>query len=73
MTNYQDLDAWKISQEIYLVTVGFPKAELYGLVSQLRRPAAGFIVEDYSNALKIERSLQVTNGLIRHYRSSNLR
>ena len=39
--NYQDLIAWQKSmelvEEIYRATATFPKEELYGLVSQLRR------------------------------------
>jgi four helix bundle protein len=40
---HKDLDAWKISielvKEIYLITREFPKDELYGLTSQIRRCA----------------------------------
>ncbi len=39
--NYKDLEVWKESRqlvkEIYVVTESFPKSELYGLVSQIRR------------------------------------
>ena len=39
--SYRDLDVWKKSIElvkkVYLVTKKFPKDELYGLASQLRR------------------------------------
>jgi four helix bundle protein len=39
--NYRDLIAWQKSmdfvEEIYRVTKGFPREELYGLTSQLRR------------------------------------
>ena len=38
---HYDLDAWKISRklvgEIYRLTQTFPKAELFGLVAQMRR------------------------------------
>ena len=38
MTNYKDLDVWKISmevvKEVYLLTRKFPQNELYGLTSQ---------------------------------------
>jgi len=41
--NVEDLDVFKLAHEltveIYSVTKGFPKEELYGLVSQLRRSA----------------------------------
>ena len=43
MSNYKTLDAWKVSmelvKEIYLLTKQFPKEELYGLTSQIRRSA----------------------------------
>jgi four helix bundle protein len=39
--NYRDLIAWQKSMDfveaVYRATAGFPKEELYGLVSQLRR------------------------------------
>ena len=39
--SYQDLIAWQkamdLAEEIYTATRGFPKDELYGLTSQLRR------------------------------------
>lgn len=39
--NFYDLEAWKIAHglvlEIYKITKDFPKDELYGIVSQLRR------------------------------------
>ena len=39
--SYKDLDVWKISIElvkkIYMATKNFPKDEIYGLISQVRR------------------------------------
>jgi four helix bundle protein len=39
--NYEDLIVWQksmiLAEEIYLVTKNFPKEEVYGLISQLRR------------------------------------
>lgn len=41
--NFRDLEIWKLGKEIvldvYRVTGEFPKEELYGLVSQMRRAA----------------------------------
>ena len=43
ITTYRDLEVWKegvnISTEIYSITQSFPKSEIYGLVSQIRRSA----------------------------------
>jgi four helix bundle protein len=41
MTGYKKLEAWKKSmqlvKEIYVLTRSFPKEELYGLISQIKR------------------------------------
>lgn len=43
MKSYTDLDIWKkvreLVKEVYLVTRGFPKGELYTLSNQMRRAA----------------------------------
>lgn len=43
MNSYKDLELWKVSMdfvtEIYNVTNNFPKSELYGLTTQIRRSA----------------------------------
>ncbi|MBZ5523398.1 MAG: four helix bundle protein [Acidobacteriia bacterium] len=43
MRNYRDLDVWvkshKLTLELYRLSRGFPREELYGLTSQLRRAA----------------------------------
>ena len=43
MNSYKDLELWKVSMdfvtEIYNVTNNFPKSELNGLTSQIRRSA----------------------------------
>lgn len=41
--SYRDLDVWKkaiqLVKEIYIITKSFPKEEVYGLSSQMRRAA----------------------------------
>lgn len=41
ITNFRDLDVWKLGKDIvldvYRATAVFPKDEVYGLVSQMRR------------------------------------
>ena len=51
----EKLDVWKLADEmayqVYLITRSFPKEEIYGLTSQLRRAALSVptnIVEGYS-------------------------
>lgn len=43
MKTHKDLDAWKqaieLVKEIYIATSAFPKEEVYGLTSQIRRSA----------------------------------
>lgn len=44
MRNFKDLKVWSIAHkcalETYRITKGFPKEEMYGLTSQLRRAAS---------------------------------
>ena len=41
--NFRDLEVWKLGKDIaldvYQATKSFPKEEIYGLVSQMRRAA----------------------------------
>ena len=60
--NHKNLDVWKVSmklvKEIYLTTKSFPKEELFGLVSQMRRAAVSIISnisEGAARKSKIER------------------
>jgi len=43
MKSYKDLELWQVSMnfvsEVYTLTKSFPKEELYGLTSQIRRCA----------------------------------
>jgi len=43
MQTHKDLDVWKLGmdlvEKIYLITKDFPKEEMYGLTSQMRRSA----------------------------------
>ena len=53
--NFNDLDVWKKAHQlilqVYVITQGFPKEELYGITSQLRRAASSInanIAEGFS-------------------------
>lgn len=41
ITNHKDLEVWKksieLSKNVYIITKKFPKEEIYGLTSQIRR------------------------------------
>ena len=41
--SYRDLNVWQLGielvQDIYMITQAFPKSEVYGIVSQMRRAA----------------------------------
>lgn len=43
MRDYKKIDAWKLADDltvrVYRVTAGFPREEIFGMVSQLRRAA----------------------------------
>jgi four helix bundle protein len=68
---WKNLDIWKISDEldfkIYIVTKKFPREEVYGSISQIRRSALSIptdIVEGYSSKGKKElsRFINITLG-----------
>jgi four helix bundle protein len=43
LRNYKELKVWgksyQLCLEVYRITKGFPKMEIYGLISQMRRAA----------------------------------
>ena len=47
MRNYRELVAWQVAfqlaRRVYQVTEGFPKAEAFGLTSQMRRSAVSVV------------------------------
>ena len=58
---YKSLIAWqkadKLAKQIYVITKGFPRTEIFGITSQLRRSALSVptnIVEGYSRGGKKE-------------------
>ena len=77
MRNYKNIVAWKradeLTIEIYRITRNFPKEEIYGLTSQLRRAAisiAANIVEGFKKtgpADKI-RYLNISQGSLEECR-----
>ena len=71
MQNFKSLKVWEKSHEltlaVYKATTNFPKDELYGLTSQIRRPSASIpanIAEGCGRTGKAElaRFLQVAMG-----------
>lgn len=61
--SYKDLDVWKLSIEqcvlLYELTRSFPKDELYGIISQIRRAAVSIpsnISEGYSRRSSKEKA-----------------
>ncbi len=55
--SYRDLKVWQVgmdlAEECYLATRVFPKEELYGVISQIRRASASIpanVVEGHGNA-----------------------
>ena len=61
LTSYKELIVWQksfvVSKMIYQATSGFPKSEVYGLASQMRRAAVSIpsnIAEGYTRAHRQE-------------------
>ena len=68
---FTDLEAWKINHAlvilIYKITKSFPKDELFGLVSQMRRAAVSItsnIAEGFGRGSKVDkvRFYQISRG-----------
>ena len=71
MKSYRDLIVWqksmKLVTQIYLITKGFPKEELYGLTPQIRRSCVSIpsnIAEGYgrNSTNDYVRFLQIASG-----------
>ena len=62
MRNYRDLEVWKISHkltlELYAASKKFPKDEMFGLTSQLRRAAVS-IGANLAEGCGLERALNL--------------
>lgn len=72
--SYRDLDVWKrgmdISEAVYKLTKGFPREELYGLTSQMRRSAVSIpanIAEGWGRSGTVEflQFLRIAQGSMR--------
>jgi four helix bundle protein len=57
MHNFKKLIVWQKAREfvkdIYLITRGFPKEELFGITSQIRRATVSIALNIVSNSLKV--------------------
>lgn len=74
LESYRDLEVWKISmqlaREVYQITEGMPKHEVYGLTSQIRRASVSVpanIAEGYGRNHRKEyvQFLGVANGSLK--------
>lgn len=79
--SFTDLDAWKeghrLALMVYRLTKGFPKSELFGLVSQMRRCAVSVtsnIAEGFSRITKKEkvRFYSISQGSVTELQSQLL-
>ncbi len=59
--NFKDLEIWKVGQDIaldvYTLTKNYPKSEIFGMISQMRRSAISIpsnIAEGYNRLHKTE-------------------
>jgi four helix bundle protein len=74
LESYRDLEVWKISmqlaREVYQITEGMPKHEIYGLTSQIRRASVSVpanIAEGYGRNHRKEyvQFLGIANGSLK--------
>jgi four helix bundle protein len=74
MESYQDLEVWQkgmdLAQSAYALTKSFPKEELFGLTSQIRRAASSVpanIAEGWArrSSKDFQRFLNLANGSLR--------
>jgi len=74
LKSYRDLEVWKISmqlaREVYQITEGMPKHEIYGLTSQIRRASVSVpanIAEGYGRNHRKEyvQFLGIANGSLK--------
>lgn len=72
--SYRDLEVWKLgmllAEQCYLLTRAFPKEELFGMTSQIRRAAASIpanIAEGYGrdNTGDYKHMLRIANGSLK--------
>ncbi|HEY9822633.1 MAG TPA: four helix bundle protein [Candidatus Sericytochromatia bacterium] len=72
--SYRDLQVWQegmnVAQACYRVTRGFPKEEIYGMTSQIRRAAASIpanIAEGYGREYRAEyiQFLRIAQGSLK--------
>ena len=74
LDSYRELKVWqmgmKIAAEVYILTRDFPKSELYGMTSQIRRAASSIpanIAEGYGRQYRKEyiQFLRIANGSLK--------
>lgn len=74
MESYQDLEIWQrgmnLAESAYKLTKSFPKEEMFGLTSQIRRAAASIpanIAEGWARRLpkEFQQFLRIANGSLR--------
>ena len=72
--SYQDLKVWQVGMDLsvhcYRLTIGFPKEEIYGITSQIRRAAVSIpsnVAEGYGRASRGDyvRFLRIAQGSLK--------